>query len=465
VPRLYGIETEYGLSIPGGDPRTQLEDSRRLVAACDVWHATGWDYALETPRNDLRGFTAANLRRDPVDAQWDHGESPIDDERSDRVLANGARFYNDHGHPEYATPECSRLLELVEHDRAGERIALSAAKKVGATLYKNNSDYSGASYGTHENYLVSRAIGYNDLAAGLLPMLICRQLFVGAGKVGSEAGRPVDYQLSQRADFMTDVSSVDTLYRRPIFNTRDEPHADASKWLRLHVICGDANRSEWATAMKFGMTRVALDLIAINEIPVWRFADPVRAFSDVSKDSEQCWRIALDKNSWTTAPNVLESYLSAANKTLRGQSAETDWVLDEWQRALADLADDPDRLRDRADWAAKLQLLRTYADDIGKWDIDSLRAVELEYHDVDPETSLFDLLVGMGNMRSLVSEDRIGKAISTAPRSRAEHRSQVIAEESDRIEKIGWRRAVVAGNTIEFEIEGTNDAGNELLEV
>jgi proteasome accessory factor A len=455
VKRLFGIETEYGLSTPNGNPRTQVEDSRRLVASCSVPHALGWDYANEDPRADIRGFRATQLRQDPVDAVFDEGTRPGVDERADRILVNGARFYNDHGHPEYATPECTRLLDLVAHDRAGERIALAAAKAAGATLYKNNSDYSGASYGTHENYLVPREIGHERLAAGLIPLLVCRQLFTGAGKVGSEAGRVVNYQLSQRADFMAEVSGVDTLYRRPIFNTRDEPHADAAKWMRLHVICGDANRSEWATAMKTGMVSLTLELVQINEAPVWKLADPVKAFSEISKDDGLCWKVALGRDSWTTALDILESYLAAAAMHLAGKDAETDWVLSEWNDALADLRINPMRLADRADWAAKRALLDAYAEDMGSWETDALRAVEMEYHDVDPETSLFALLVEMGRLRKLVDDERINDCLTLAPHTRAEHRGQIVKEQGDRIEAIGWRRAVVAGKTVEFEIEGT----------
>jgi len=442
--------------MPDGNPRTQVDDSRRLVAACTVPHTLGWDYANEDPRADIRGFRATHLRQDPVDAAFDVGTRPVADERADRILNNGARFYNDHGHPEYATPECSRLLDLVAHDRAGEGIALAAAKVVGATLYKNNSDYSGASYGTHENYLVPREIGYERLATGFLPLLVCRQLFTGAGKVGSEAGRPVDFQLSQRADFMSEVAGVDTLYRRPIFNTRDEPHADAAKWMRLHVICGDANRSEWATAMKVGMVSIALDLIEIEEAPIWRLADPVRAFADVSKDHEFCWKIALGRDSWTTGPDILESYLAAADKHLAGRDAETDWVLSEWNAALADLKTEPMRLADRADWAAKRALLDTYAEDIGKWDLAHLRSVEMEYHDIDPQTSLFDVVVGIGRMRRLVDEGRVIDCMSAPPNTRAMQRGELVREQGDQIETIGWRRAVVGGKAVEFEIEGTD---------
>ncbi|MEO7454037.1 MAG: proteasome accessory factor PafA2 family protein [Fimbriimonadales bacterium] len=448
--RLYGLETEYGLAMPEGTPKTQIEDSRRVVCSCQVPHVTGWDYALETPRNDLRGFTASRLQHDPVDAQWDRDATRIDDERADRILINGARFYNDHGHPEYATPECSRILELVTHDVAGDRIAMQAAKQQGATLYKNNSDYSGASYGTHENYLVDRTIGYERLATGLLPLMVCRQLFVGAGKVGSEVGKQCDYQLSQRADFMTEVAAVDTLYRRPIFNTRDEPHADREKWMRLHVICGDANRSEWATAMKFGMMRIGLELVAIDEAPVWQLANPVQAFSEVSRDTENCWRIGLHGGSWTTAPDVLGSYLAAARQFLQGEDAEMDWILNEWEQALTDLKDDPTKLADRADWAAKLQLFSLYSD---KWDVDTLRSVEMDYHDIDPEISLYTALVESDRMRKLTDDARVDDAITIPPNTRAKHRGEIISRQADRIEAIGWRRAIVAGEVIDFEVD------------
>src|SRR5207253_1479823 len=165
-------------------------------------------------------------------AKFDTGRRHASDRevRSDRVLPNGARLYNDHGHPEYSTPECLSLSELAMHDKAGEIAVLRAAKAyqessgLQAQIYKNNTDFHGASYGTHENYLVPRAVGYEKLFKAITPMLIARQILCGAGKVGSESGSPARYQLSQRADFFTEPSSVDTLYRRPVFNTRDEPH-------------------------------------------------------------------------------------------------------------------------------------------------------------------------------------------------------------------------------------------------
>ena len=452
---LFGIETEYGLSIPDGSPKTQLEDARRVVSACPIPHVKRWDYAMESPRRDLRGFVVDRLQHDPVDARWDSDSTSSDDLRSDRILINGARFYNDHGHPEYATPECSTLFDLVAHDLAGESIALASAKAHGATLYKNNSDYSGAAYGTHENYLVPREHSVQDLASALIPLLVSRQLLCGAGKVGSETRMPCRFQLSQRADFLTEVSSVDTLYRRPIFNTRDEPHADASKWIRLHTICGDADRSEWATAMKVAMVQIALRLLAVGEAPKWRLADPVKAFREISTDEARHWRVELEGGNWTTAVDILESYLAAGQQRLRNIDTDTDWALAEWQVAIDDLRDDYTKLADRVDWVAKFWMFNQLAEETGKWDEDMLRSAELEYHDIDPGTSLYRALVDMGKMRTLISADRVRSAMTAAPPTRAAQRASLVDCEADSVESIGWRRAIVAGKIVEFEIEGT----------
>ncbi|MER3466741.1 MAG: hypothetical protein C4340_06485, partial [Armatimonadota bacterium] len=360
--RLCGIETEYGLAVEGRTPSDQMMDAARLVSALEGPACTAWDYAFESPRNDLRGFKVEALATDPADARWDEGRQ-VFVERVDRILPNGARFYNDHGHPEYATPECRRLLDIVAHDRAGERVVLAAARtyerETGnrVRLYKNNTDFHGASYGTHENYLVDRGVPFDRLLRGVMPFLCVRQMLVGAGKVGSEAGDWAPYQLSQRAEFLQEVASVDTLYRRPIFNTRDEPHADSARWMRLHVILGDANRMEWCTAMKVGMTALVLDLIEADEAPGMIPRNPTRTIVEVSKRLDAKLRVELETGSWTTPLDMLEAYLTACEARFRGRDAETDWVLGEWRLAVTDLADDPARLADRVDWVAKRQIL------------------------------------------------------------------------------------------------------------
>lgn len=255
-----GLETEYGCSVEGRGANTQIDDAQALVRSLPGERRVTWDYRVESPRQDLRGFRADRLEVDPVDAAFDEGKhyGPSEEVRADQILDNGARFYNDHGHPEYATPECRSLDDLVAHDRAGEAIVLQAARAYAestgrqTTIYKNNTDYHGASYGFHESYLVPRDWGFERLYAALTPLLVARVIVCGAGKAVAESGRPCDYQISQRADFFSERASVDTLYRRPIFNTRDEPHSNPADWVRLHVIAGDANMMPSCTWRKVG---------------------------------------------------------------------------------------------------------------------------------------------------------------------------------------------------------------------
>jgi len=270
MSRLFGIETEYGIWTSGRDTADLMEEARAVVRAYTGASAGPWDYRPEDPRRDMRGFKVDHLNSNPTDAQYDRPGGPtmsMAEQRNDRVLVNGARLYNDHGHPEYATPECRRLRDLVAHDKAGERIVLAAAQALSATrrpasrgrpgedeerpfngevsIYKNNTDFHGMSYGCHEGYLVPREVPFEALFRGVLPFFVTRQIFAGAGKVGVETSGPFaeqcQFQLSQRADFFTEEASVDTLHRRPIVNTRDEPHADPRKYRRFHVIVGDAN--------------------------------------------------------------------------------------------------------------------------------------------------------------------------------------------------------------------------------
>jgi hypothetical protein len=456
--RLCGIETEYGIAIEGRTPADQTLDAARLVSAFDGHACGAWDYAFESPHSDLRGFRVEALATDPVDARWDEGRNtPV--ERVDRILTNGARFYNDHGHPEYATPECRRLLDLVAHDRAGERIVLDAARSYERAtgsrvrVYKNNTDFHGASYGTHENYLVSREVPFDRLLRGLVPFLCVRQMLVGAGKVGSEIGDRVPYQLSQRAEFFEELASVNTLYRRPIFNTRDEPHADPARWMRLHVIVGDANRMEWCTAMKVGMTALVLDLIEEDEAPGLIPRDPTRAIAEISKRLDGKLRIELESGSWTTPLDLLESYLAACEARFAGRDAETQWLLGEWRVAMTDLADDPTRLADRVDWAAKRQIL----EQVGGGDTAHFQAVDLEYANLNPDESLFEALVLDGAAQRVVDEMRILDAMSVPPTTtRAYERGTLIRERVDDIRTVGWRRAVLKSDeVIEFPPEST----------
>ena len=354
--RLFGIETEYGITREDQDAVDPVVESMELVRA----HLTAsferrWDYGGEDPHEDARGFRVSGLQQDKEEDEFAkvdaHRPFSFHEMKSDLVLPNGARFYNDHTHPEYSTPECRRLLDILAHDRAGERIAQRAAERRNhvlggphVQLYKNNTDFHGHSYGCHDNYLLSRSIPFPSLTAGLLPFLVSRQVIAGAGKVGVEGQEsgfvPGHYQLSQRADFMETDLSVDTMHNRPILNTRDEPHAVREKYRRLHLIIGDANMCEYSTALKVGTTQLALELIAREVVPPIELEHPVTAVKQLSRDQNLKATVRQKNGSTITGLDIQEQYYLAAEKHLAGADAETDWILHEWAATLRLLTGD-----------------------------------------------------------------------------------------------------------------------------
>jgi|DewCreStandDraft_2_1066082.scaffolds.fasta_scaffold00024_81 proteasome accessory factor A len=453
--RIFGIETEYGFYIDGRDPGDLIREATACVNAyAGVW-AGRWDYRREDPRADARGFRVAHLTPNPEDAKWEkpgEPQMPIDQVRADHVLANGARLYNDHGHPEYSTPECSTLRELVAHDKAGERIVLECARRYAQqaggrfAIYKNNTDYHGISYGCHEDYLVRRDVPFERLIQALTPFLVTRQIYAGAGKVGVEqdggaAGGTV-YQLSQRADYVTELASVETLYRRPIINTRDEPHADPRLYRRFHVIVGDANMSEYATALRVGATALVLALVEDGWLPDIRLRNPVEAIKAISRDPSSRWVVELEDGRTTTALDIQYTYLDAARRTLAGMSPDADWTLAEWAATLEALGRDPLELADRLDWVAKRVLLETYQREEGvPWDDPVMTALDLEYHNVDPEQGLYYGLEQAGQVRRLVTDAEIQEAMLRPPLStRAYVRGLCVERFHSYIRLVGWSR-------------------------
>jgi hypothetical protein len=447
TPILVGIETEYGLLLEGRGAEDQVDDATELVRDYPGPCFVGWDYRYETPRSDLRGFRLESLAFDPEDAKFDEGKSrgPAPDVRADRVLPNGARFYNDHGHPEYSTPECNSIFELAKHDCAGQIVLLLAAQKLEGRLgrrvqvFKNNTDFHGASYGTHENYLAPRPLGYEGAFKALLPMLIARQVLTGAGKVGSESGQHANYQLSQRADFFAEPANAETLFRRPIFNTRDEPHADPSRWMRLHVISGDANMIPACTARKAGLVKLALRLAVEGDCPEWRIADPVRAFQQVSRDESYQFKIELAAGSWTTAGQILESYFAAAEGTMELDD-EARWVIETSRQLLIDLYCDPKAFRREVDWAAKRFILEQAIEEEGlSWNSPDLRAYDLEYHNPDPEEGLHAALCVMGEVAPDPPEAELLQCLERVSEpTRARARSIAVRKFRDDLETLSW---------------------------
>lgn len=458
TPVLVGIETEYGLAVEGRGAADQIDDAMSLVRGSPDGAFLGWDYRWESPRADLRGFRLDRLAVDPEDAQFDQGRIYGSDRevRSDRVLANGARFYNDHGHPEYATPECWTARELVLHDLAGEAIVLRAARELaevsGRTVrvYKNNTDFHGASYGTHESYLAPRRLGHEGLYRAVMPILVARQIVCGAGKVGSEHGGKCDFQLSQRADFFVEPANAETLYRRPVFNTRDEPHGDPREWIRLHVIAGDANRIPTSTRLKIELVRLAVRLATESEAPLWAFRDPVRAFQSVSRDSKGEFRIELDRGSWTTAYDVIESYLAAAEATLElstDECAAIAFVRD----LLASLQGDRDLAARHIDWVAKHRMLEAYRESEGTdWGDPMLQALDLEYCNVDPEESLFAALAEMDEIEMPDAASVTERDTVVFEDTRARARSLAVTRFGERLRGVSW-------GVLTFEVEGRTE--------
>lgn len=419
-PILAGVETEYGLAVEGRGAEDQISDAMAFVRSYPGEGLALWDYRFESPRSDLRGFKLERLAIDPEDAKFDVGRrrDTDPDVRSDRVLPNGARFYNDHGHPEYSTPECWGLRELALHDAAGELVLQRTADAFAqpVRLYKNNSDYHGASYGTHESYLTPRALGYEALFRAVTPMLVARTWLCGAGKVGSESGPPAEFQRSQRADFFSEPANAETLYRRPVFNTRDEPHADPAEWIRLHVISGDANRLPSCTARKVGLVKLALMLAESGDAPAWELSDPVRAFQSVSRDEAP--RIELRGASWTTPQHLLESYLDSAGFLLvrdplpEPYQAEMIELIEECRVLLAG----GDTFRRGVEWAAKRWLLDAFREEEGlRWRDPKMLALDLAWHDLDPDESLYAGMVSMGELPQHPSGDELETRLRGCP--------------------------------------------------
>ena len=440
-----GMETEYG--ILGAEP----ED---VVAACletesEQGRCPGvrWDYSGEYPLRDARGFevdrsavdpsmltdipgaasveapvpgrlrTTAVVRLTAQEEAWQRGTATC--------LSSGGRLYVDHGHPEYATPECTGPAQATLADRAGDLLVARGAELLrrrgaAARLFKNNVDGKGATYGTHENYLVSRAIDFDDLVQALVPLLVVRPLLVGSGRVGIGAvARGADFQISQRADYLEKVVGLGTTVDRPLVNTRDEPHSDPERWRRLHLVPGDANCFDTMTWLKLGMTSLVLQVLADGVPASWRrlrLADPVTQAREVSRDTRLRGALELADGRRLSALEILEQYLETVRGHLGDQGraapapvgdplrpdlsaladgadtdgAETGAILAFWQASLRELQ----ALRDggnesdaagHLEWVAKKQLLdATARRHPGARGRDVLHAVDLAWSELSP---------------------------------------------------------------------------------
>jgi proteasome accessory factor A len=477
--RLFGIETEYGIVVEGLGANDWINESIALVRSHVGPMVGGWNYRGEDPRRDMRGFTVQHLSTNPDDAKFDSpNAAPIsrEEERSDRVLANGARFYNDHGHPEYSTPECRTLRDLVAFDKAGERIVHAAARRRAqqlgraVTIYKNNTDFHGSSYGTHEGYLMRREVPTDTLIQALLPFFATRTIYAGAGKAGIENDHGADssiFQLSQRADYFAVEASVDTLHNRPLVNTRDEPHATPRHYRRLHVICGDANMSEYATALKVGTTSLVLTLLEEGIAPPIKLVDPVRAAKSISRDLTLTRTVERAGAPPITAIEIQRIYLDEAARRLHGKDEETDWVLAEWAATLDALVSDPLSLGDQLDWVAKYNLLDAFRVEEGlKWNDPYMQSLDLTYHDIDPDHGLYYGLEQAGEIRRLVTDARIQAAVNCPPTdTRAYIRGMFVSRYGSSVRSVGWNGVAFRhkGEDLLFDMNPLVEANVQLL--
>jgi proteasome accessory factor A len=496
MQRLFGIETEYGITIDGIEEIDTVAESIELIKNyrydydfTSASTTTKWDYSLEDPFKDARGFRAEELQEHPDEVKHQEEDRrrklSFEEVKSDRVLINGARLYNDHAHPEYSTPECNNLFELIAHDKAGERILQQCARRLSVAksreagrseqlndktvvLYKNNTDFHGHSYGCHDNYCMSRDVPFDYIKNSIMPFFVTRQIFAGAGKVGIETESGLYsagfFQLSQRADFFTVEVSVDTMSRRPIINTRDEPHADPKKYRRLHVIVGDANMSEYATALKIGTTALVIDLIEKQLIPrELILTNPVKDIKEISRDQMYQWQVKLNDGRTISAIDIQRQYLSLAQKHLSGRDYDTDWVLAEWEDVLNKLERDPASLFDRLDWAAKKWLLEEFIESEKlTWDDPWLQSIDLEYHNIDTESGLYYELLRKGIMRRVITDEQIHHAIFHPPGgTRAYFRGKSLEKFRPYVKSVQWDSITFEMNGRQFPISMNNLIDND----
>ncbi len=424
--RIYGLETEYGCLPPASDP----------FLSPDFVSIKVKDWVFY--REDL-GL---------IDMHYRGRDEPPG---NGGFLFNGGRMYIDMGHLEYATPECTGLFDLVATDRAGDRLVQRALDQLGladsAAFFKNNIDhYTGATFGCHENYLVRREVPFSQvLLPTMLPFFVTRQIFAGAGRVGChtdifEYGNAEDesvgFQLSQRADHIVTEIYQWIQFSRAIINTRDEPLADWGLYRRLHLLVGDSNMMEYATALKVGTTALLLQLLEEQERGVCddiKLLDPVQAIREISRDMTYRWEVQLEDGRYTTATEIQRAYLDLADRHLRGRDEEGDWVLDEWRFVIDALEHDPQCLVDRVDWVAKKWLLEYFMREEGlDWQDTWIQSLDLEYHNLNTARSLYFDLYERGMVKRVVSDEQINQAITHPPvDTRASVRSRVMRALTD----------------------------------
>ncbi|MGO4958415.1 depupylase/deamidase Dop [Luteococcus sp. Sow4_B9] len=441
---VLGLETEYGVFVTGLQPQERQPDpislSEAVVQAVQA-PGTTWDYADEHPLVDARGSVLPRRAA--------HPDLLTDEVRqANRLLGNGGRSYVDHAHPEWSGPEVGSATEALIWDRAGDRIHGEAARRASERtglqihLVKNTTDNKGRSYGCHENYLLPRSLPFERIVAQFPGFLASRVVVTGAGRVGlGRDGHEPGFQTSQRADFFERLVGLETTVRRPLVNTRDEPHADEREHRRLHVITGDANLCEVASLVKVGSAQLALQAISAGaELPQPR--DPVAAMKTFSRDWTCRVGVPCTDGATRSAVELQRLWWAAARDGADSPEAIPDarLVLDLWEEVLEDLEADPMRCADRLDWVAKLRLLEGLRARHGLgWDEPRLTALDLRYADLG--AGLFGALEQKGAVRRIVTEPEVSRACSEPPDStRAWLRGVLLTRFAEHVVAANWDR-------------------------